>query len=149
VRTVLFAAAVGAAAGLAFIAEPASGLIARSPSVDPSLAREAPMPGGLKLDPETRRGKLAFESRCQACHSLGAGAKVGPDLAGVTLRRTDDWLSRWLASPRRMSESDAHAKSLVAEYKTLMPELHLSKEEVRTYIRYLHWFDTRPAARSD
>src|SRR5689334_23908482 len=35
-------------------------------------------------DPETARAKLDFESKCLACHSLGQGKKLGPDLAGVT-----------------------------------------------------------------
>src|SRR5580765_2073268 len=40
-------------------------------------------------DPEAMRGKLDFESKCLACHSLGQGKKLGPDLAGVTKHRDD------------------------------------------------------------
>src|SRR3954467_11826932 len=67
-------------------------------------------------DPEAVRGKLAFESKCLACHSLGGGKKLGPDLAGVTKRRSDGWLVRWLKSPEKMLETDADAKALLREY---------------------------------
>ena len=38
-------------------------------------------------DPEARQGKLEFESECLACHSVGQGKKLGPDVLGVTKRR--------------------------------------------------------------
>ena len=38
-------------------------------------------------DPAAVQGKLDFESKCLACHSVGQGRKLGPDLAGVTKRR--------------------------------------------------------------
>ena len=103
-------------------------------------------PPTLKLDADTLRTKQAFEVRCGGCHSLGSGPRVGPDLAGVTIRRSDDWLGRWLKSPESMLESDEHAKALLQEYRTRMPNQNLSDAQVRGYIRYFHWFDARPAA---
>lgn len=32
-------------------------------------------------------GAMLFESKCSACHSIGGGAKLGPDLKGVVARR--------------------------------------------------------------
>src|SRR5207248_4234418 len=37
----------------------------------------------VPTDPEALRAKQDFESKCFACHSLGHGKKLGPDLAGV------------------------------------------------------------------
>ena len=34
-------------------------------------------------DPAAQGGKLAFESKCLACHSIAGGDKLGPDLYGV------------------------------------------------------------------
>jgi nitrite reductase (NO-forming) len=93
-------------------------------------------------DPEAVRGKLAFESKCLACHSLGQGKKLGPDLAGVTRRRTDSWLSRWLKSPEQMLVGDADAKALLKEYNNLpMPNQNLPEAEIREYLKYFHWYD--------
>lgn len=39
-------------------------------------------------EPDAVAGKQAFESKCLACHSVGEGKKLGPDVAGVTKRRS-------------------------------------------------------------
>jgi nitrite reductase (NO-forming) len=97
-------------------------------------------------EPEAARGKLAFESKCLACHSIGQGKKLGPDLAGVTKRRSDDYLARWLKSPEKVLGSDASAKALLKEYNNIpMPNQNLSDAEIRQYIRYFHWYDAQPA----
>jgi nitrite reductase (NO-forming) len=98
-------------------------------------------------EPDAVAGKLAFESKCLACHSVGQGRKLGPDLAGVTKRRGDDWLSKWLKSPEKMLEADADAKAMLKESNNIpMPNQSLSDAEIRQYIRYFHWIDTQPGA---
>jgi nitrite reductase (NO-forming) len=97
-------------------------------------------------DPAAVQGKANFESKCLACHSVGQGRKLGPDLAGVTKRRTDAWLSRWLKSPEKMLESDPDAKTLMKEANNLpMPNQNLSDAEIKQYLQYFHWFDAQPA----
>ena len=46
-------------------------------------------------DPDAVKGQLEFQSKCLACHANGGGKKLGPDLAGVTKRRTERWLTMW------------------------------------------------------
>jgi nitrite reductase (NO-forming) len=41
----------------------------------------------VPTDPAAVRGKLSFDSKCLACHSIGGGDKLGPDLYGVSKRR--------------------------------------------------------------
>jgi nitrite reductase (NO-forming) len=97
-------------------------------------------------DPDAVAGKLAFESKCLACHTIGQGKKLGPDLAGVTKRRRDDWLARWLKSPETMLKSDADAKALLTEYNNIpMPNQSLTDSEIKQYIKYFHWVDSQPA----
>ena len=97
-------------------------------------------------DPEAVAGKLAFESKCLACHSVGQGRKLGPDLAGVTKRRGDSWLAKWLKSPETMLQSDADAKAMFKEFNNIpMPNQSLSDAEIKQYIKYFHWIDARPA----
>ena len=47
-------------------------------------------------DPLAQRGKLDFESKCLACHTIAGGDKLGPDLYGVSKNRDEAWLARWL-----------------------------------------------------
>ena len=97
-------------------------------------------------DPEAVQGKLNFESKCLACHSVGEGKKLGPDVYGVTKRRTDAWLARWLKEPEKMLLSDPDAKAMLKEYNNLpMPNQSLGDAEIRQYLKYFHWIDAQPA----
>ena len=93
-------------------------------------------------DPMAVRGKEDFESKCLACHTIGGGRKLGPDLYGVTKERSDDWLARWLKSPEEMLKTDPAAQKLLKEYNNVpMPNQNLSDEEIKQYLRYFHWAD--------
>jgi nitrite reductase (NO-forming) len=96
-------------------------------------------------DPDAVQGKLAFESKCLACHSMGQGPKMGPDLAGVTQRRNEDWLARWLKSPEQMLKTDADAQAMLKQFNNIpMPNQNLSDAEVKQYISFFRWFDSQP-----
>ncbi len=92
-------------------------------------------------DPAAIRGKLAFESKCLACHSIGQGDRLGPDLIGVTTRRDDKWLAQWMKAPDAMLKTDPAAKAMLAQYKVPMPNQNLSDAEIAEYIKYFHWAD--------
>lgn len=97
-------------------------------------------------DPDAIAGKQAFESKCLACHSIGQGKKLGPDLAGVSKRRSAEWLTNWLKSPEKMLESDADAKAMLQEYNNIpMPNQNLSDSEIKQYLQYFRWIDEQPA----
>ena len=98
----------------------------------------------VPTDPAAAAAKLAFESKCLACHSIGQGKKLGPDIAGVTRRRTDAWLTQWLKSPDKMLQTDADAKAMLKEYNNIpMPNQGLSDAEVAQYLAYFHWIDAQ------
>ena len=92
-------------------------------------------------EPNAQKGKLAFESKCLACHSIGGGDKMGPDLYGVTKRYDDAWLTRWLKSPEEMMKTDPRAKASLEKWKVPMPNQGLSDEEIKQYIAYFKWAD--------
>jgi len=92
-------------------------------------------------DPVAQRGKLDFESKCLACHSIGGGDKLGPDLLGVSKKRDTAWLTSWLKSPEKMLASDPIAKQLLEKYKLPMPNQGLSDTEIQQYIAYFKWAD--------
>ena len=96
-------------------------------------------------DPEVLAGKQAFESKCLVCHSIGQGNKLGPDLAGVKKRRSEEWLTNWLKSPGKMLESDADAKAMLKEFNNIpMPNQNLSEREIKQYLMFFRWADTQP-----
>jgi nitrite reductase (NO-forming) len=86
-------------------------------------------------------GKLSFESKCLACHTIAGGDKLGPDLYNVTKRRDAAWLSRWLKNPDGMLKGDATAKQMLDKYKVPMPNQNLSEQEIKEYMEYFKWAD--------
>ncbi len=95
----------------------------------------------VPTDPVAVQGKLTFESRCLACHSIGGGDKMGPDLYGVTHHADAGWLTRWLKNPDEMLKTDAHAKELLGKYKVPMPNQNLTDEGIKELIAYFKWAD--------
>jgi len=92
-------------------------------------------------DPLALQGKLNFELKCIACHSIAGGDKVGPDLHQVTVRRKSDWLERWIRNPDTMLQSDPVAQELLAKYKIPMPNQNATDAEIKGYIAYFKWAD--------
>ena len=82
---------------------------------------------------------MTFERKCSACHTFGRGTLVGPDLKGVTERRSRDWLAAWIASPDTLIASgDAAAVALADKFKPLrMPPMGLRPDEISALIDYL------------
>lgn len=83
-------------------------------------------------------GGTLFKQKCAACHTIGGGDTVGPDLAGVTKERDAAWLKKWIADPAGVIASgDPVATSLKSKYGMVMPTLGLSDEEIDNVIAYL------------
>lgn len=83
-------------------------------------------------------GRAIFHQKCEVCHSIGGGDKVGPDLKGVTSLRSVDWLTRWIFAPGKMlAAKDPVAVALQKKYIVPMPSLGLTKVEVAAVIAYL------------
>lgn len=88
-------------------------------------------------------GETIFTAKCVACHTIGGGKLVGPDLAGVTTRRDKAWLARWIKEPDKMlAEGDPTAAQLLTEYNQVpMPNLALTDSEVAALVAYLESLD--------
>jgi len=75
---------------------------------------------------------------CDGCHTIGKGKRAGPDLAGVTSRRTEAWLTQWLKNPPAMAKTDSVAKDLVqAAQGVQMQNFHLSDAEIAGLVNYM------------
>jgi protein SCO1/2 len=97
----------------------------------PSYAEARPLTGS--------KSQYLFQSRCSACHTIGEGDRVGPDLLGVTSRRERAWLARYLAEPEQvLAEGDPIATRLFARYNQVrMPNLDLGRDEIASLLAYL------------
>ncbi|HZD05848.1 MAG TPA: SCO family protein [Longimicrobiales bacterium] len=99
-------------------------------------ATQLPMP---KQGRHLFAGQYLFQTRCSACHSLGHGDKIGPDLLGVTGRRDRAWLARFIQKPDELlAAGDPTARALFEQYQQVrMPNLRLGPGDVAALIRFL------------
>jgi len=83
-------------------------------------------------------GEYLFASRCSACHTIGQGDKMGPDLLGVTARRERAWLTRYIQVPEQvLASGDPIAKTLYEKYQARMPNVGLGGADVAAIVSYL------------
>ena len=73
-------------------------------------------------------GEQAFQI-CAACHTIGGGRLIGPDLAGIHDKRSQEWLQAFIKSSQSMIKSgDAEAVAIFEEYNgMLMPRCHAQR----------------------
>jgi len=85
-----------------------------------------------------KKGKTLWHTRgCDGCHGIGR-RQAAPDLAGVTQRRSKEWLVRWLKDTQGMLASDSVAQSLLQEYKGIkMPAQKLSSQDIDAILAYV------------
>jgi len=83
-----------------------------------------------------------FDSKCVLCHTIGMGDLKGPDLIGVTERRQQDWLIRFIQSSQSMIEAgDPVAVELFAKYnQTEMQDWDYSEGEIIELLNYISTF---------
>lgn len=84
-------------------------------------------------------GERNFKAFCAACHTVGKGKLIGPDLMDVHKRRTDEWLSKFVSSSQTMiKEGDETAVALFKEYnQSVMPDPPYSVDQIKLILTYI------------
>jgi mono/diheme cytochrome c family protein len=84
-------------------------------------------------------GEQTFQVACAACHTIGGGRLVGPDLAGIHDRRSQAWLEHFVKSPKSLVDSgDSDAVAIFEEYNQLvMPDAFITDEQIIEVLAYL------------
>jgi cytochrome c2 len=84
-------------------------------------------------------GAQLFQTTCFACHTIGGGRLVGPDLAGIHASRPQEWLEQFIKSSQTMiADGDPDAVALLAEYNGIvMPDAVMSDQQIRDVLKYI------------
>ena len=84
------------------------------------------------------RGKYLFGKDCVACHTIGHGDKIGPDLLGVNHARSRQWLTQIIEHPDKLLEdNDPVATALLKKYNVRMPNIYVSDLDASYIIGYI------------
>jgi cytochrome c551/c552 len=76
---------------------------------------------------------------CKACHTIGGGKLVGPDLKGVTDRRDEAWIIKFVQNSTEFIQSgDATARQVFEENNNIpMPPNNLTDEQIKDILLYI------------
>ena len=88
---------------------------------------------------DAANGAALFKANaCNSCHAVGRKL-TGPDLAGLSERREESWIIKWVHNPQGMIDSgDEQAVALKAEYPTTMAAYaNLSDDDVKDIVSFL------------
>ena len=111
------------------------------PAPPPPVTEKAPMVAPTpspQTEIQAMPGAKLFKTKtCYTCHTLGKGKAVGPDLKGIFARRDEAWLRKYISDPVMMTREDPIARQLKAEFKTQMPKVAMTPEELDQLLAYL------------
>ncbi len=79
--------------------------------------------------------KLFSTKGCTACHAIGKKA-TGPDLAGVSKRRTAKWIEAQILHPDVMTKQDPISRDLFAKFMLQMPKQGLTPDEAAAVVEF-------------
>lgn len=139
----LFVTALLAACGGGDGGDSAEAAAGEAPEAAGTTAAWPAEPTGPVDEELAEAGEEQFEARgCVACHTVGEGRLVGPDLAGVTERRTYTWAMAMITNPDSMLRTDSIARRLLSEYFTPMSNQGVTPEQAQAIWEYLREEDT-------
>lgn len=100
---------------------------------------------------ELEKGKTLFQQRCAACHKLEQKL-IGPPLARVSERRSEEWFVRFVTNSQAMIQSgDPQANAIYKEYnqQIMPPFLDLSEADIKSIWAYVNAVEApKPAAQA-
>jgi hypothetical protein len=87
------------------------------------------------------RGREIFKQKgCTACHAFGR-LLTGPDLRGVSARRSARWMEMQILHPEIMLQEDPITIDLYNQYMVRMANQGLTPLEARSVVEFLKWVD--------
>ena len=94
-------------------------------------------------------GEDIFKSTCAACHTIGGGKLVGPDLENVQNRHKEEWLISFVKSSTSMIKSgDKSADSIFQAFNQVVMPDHptLTDGDIKGIIAYIKENSEAPVA---
>lgn len=80
-----------------------------------------------------------FQKKCTSCHTIGGGVLVGPDLKGITERRSSEWIIKFVQSSGSVIKGgDVEAVKLYNQFNQKdMPDHALADQDILAIVKYI------------
>ena len=93
----------------------------------------------LSISLQAQDGESIFKSKCAACHKISNKRLVGPGLANLQDKRTEEWFDKFVKSSQTLIKSgDADANAIFEEYnKVIMPDQVLTDADLDAVWDYI------------
>ncbi len=90
-------------------------------------------------------GEALFKANCTSCHAVKEKV-IGPALKGVSQRRPEDWLIKWIKNSSAVIKSgDEYGVKLFNDYnKVAMTSFNLKDDEIKAILAYIKTEENKP-----
>jgi cytochrome c len=86
------------------------------------------------------QGRKIFTTQCISCHQIDSRS-VGPPLRNITKKNTPVYIMNYLLNTIDMQKKDPQLQKLVDEYKVVMPDQQLTRDDARAVLEYFRSVD--------
>lgn len=83
------------------------------------------------------QGQGLFETKCSKCHTIDTVNFSVPSFAGITNRRSPEWIMNMILNAESMVRADSTANALLRKHRKIMPDPELEVDEARAMLEYL------------
>lgn len=92
-------------------------------------------------DKMANHGKNITGVKCLSCHKMTTEQLVGPGWAGVTERRTPEWIMNFITNPEAMIDKDPALQEQLEICLVRMPNQAIKDDEARSILEYMRQND--------
>jgi mono/diheme cytochrome c family protein len=95
------------------------------------------------------QGTEIFIGKCTKCHAIDTVEFIVPAMAGVTNRRSPEWIMNMIINVDEMLKRDPVAADLLRKHRRVMPDPELSVADTRAVLEFLRNNDMEQLGEKD
>jgi mono/diheme cytochrome c family protein len=96
-----------------------------------------------------QQGASIFSQKCASCHTIDTVEFAVPAFAGVTNRRSPEWIMNMILNVDEMLLADSTARALLKRHKKIMPDPELTVEQARAMLEFFRYNDEEQVGSRD
>jgi hypothetical protein len=90
---------------------------------------------------KAEQGDKIAQVKCNSCHKTTDERLVGPGWAGITKRRTPEWIMNFITNTDVMIDKDPELQAQLELCLVRMPNQNLSDDDARNLLEYMRQID--------